>query len=126
MSNYEEDFKTPHEKKREEKGFCRKRAPYTAVLDLCTAEKRTESLLLIINEDIFSFTRPFRQQEIESLSRATRGFLATDYAILNHGQVTRTTPEPAPASSNYRTIRTEGRLSSQQIERASLPCTAGL
>ncbi|GFW75769.1 uncharacterized protein TNCV_4429521 [Trichonephila clavipes] len=34
---------------------------------------------------------------------ATRGLLATDHVILNHGQVTWTTPELAPPSPNYHT-----------------------
>ncbi|GFU83585.1 hypothetical protein TNCV_4069761 [Trichonephila clavipes] len=33
--------------------------------------------------------------------RATRGLLATDLVTLNYGQVTRTTPELPPPSSNY-------------------------
>ncbi|GFT67469.1 hypothetical protein TNCV_2360781 [Trichonephila clavipes] len=32
---------------------------------------------------------------------AARGLLATDHVTLNHGQVTWTTPELAPASPNY-------------------------
>ncbi|GFU59724.1 hypothetical protein TNCV_3186801 [Trichonephila clavipes] len=36
------------------------------------------------------------------IDKATRGLLATDHVILNHGQVTWTTPELAP-SSNYHT-----------------------
>ncbi|GFX04322.1 hypothetical protein TNCV_3974701 [Trichonephila clavipes] len=34
---------------------------------------------------------------------STRGLLATDHVILNHGQVTWTTPELAPPSPNYHT-----------------------
>ncbi|GFU55699.1 uncharacterized protein TNCV_1650031 [Trichonephila clavipes] len=34
-------------------------------------------------------------------AEATRGLLATDHVILNHGQVTWTTPELAPTSPNY-------------------------
>ncbi|GFX46208.1 hypothetical protein TNCV_2298571 [Trichonephila clavipes] len=56
----------------------------------------------------------------------TRGLLATDHVILNHGQVTWTTPELAPPSPNYHTTPTGGRFSSRQIYRASLPYTAGL
>ncbi|GFX50450.1 hypothetical protein TNCV_770221 [Trichonephila clavipes] len=48
-------------------------------------------------------------------SDATRGLLATDYVILNHGQVTWTTPELAPPSPNYHTTPTGGRFSSRQI-----------
>ncbi|GFX84905.1 DUF5641 domain-containing protein [Trichonephila clavipes] len=42
---------------------------------------------------------------------ATRGLLETELVILNHDQVTRTTPELA----NYHTTPTGGRLSSPQI-----------
>ncbi|GFW64893.1 uncharacterized protein TNCV_391591 [Trichonephila clavipes] len=38
---------------------------------------------------------------------ATRGLLATDHVILNHGQVTWTTPELAPPSPNYHTTPRE-------------------
>ncbi|GFW86703.1 retrotransposable element Tf2 protein type 1 [Trichonephila clavipes] len=48
-------------------------------------------------------------------STATRGLLATDHVILNHGQVTWTTPELAPPSPNYHTTPTGGRFSSRQI-----------
>ncbi|GFX77980.1 hypothetical protein TNCV_909971 [Trichonephila clavipes] len=46
---------------------------------------------------------------------ATRGLLATDHVILNHGQVTWTTPELAPPSPNYHTTPTGERFSSRQI-----------
>ncbi|GFV25161.1 hypothetical protein TNCV_178501 [Trichonephila clavipes] len=46
---------------------------------------------------------------------ATRGLLATDHVILNHGQVTWTTPELAPPSPNSHTTPTGGRFSSRQI-----------
>ncbi|GFV40575.1 hypothetical protein TNCV_1984171 [Trichonephila clavipes] len=46
---------------------------------------------------------------------ATGGLLATDHVILNHGQVTWTTPELAPPSPNYHTTPTGGRFSSRQI-----------
>ncbi|GFV36684.1 hypothetical protein TNCV_1033601 [Trichonephila clavipes] len=46
---------------------------------------------------------------------ATRGLSATDHLILNHGQVTWTTPELAPPYPNYHTTPTGGRLSSRQI-----------
>ncbi|GFX05445.1 hypothetical protein TNCV_1007671 [Trichonephila clavipes] len=46
---------------------------------------------------------------------ATLGLLATDHVILNHGQVTWTTPELAPPSPNYHTTPTGGRFSSRQI-----------
>ncbi|GFU56060.1 hypothetical protein TNCV_3405241 [Trichonephila clavipes] len=45
----------------------------------------------------------------------TRGLLATDHVILNHGQVTWTTPELAPPSPNYHTTPTGGSFSSRQI-----------
>ncbi|GFY30547.1 hypothetical protein TNCV_3523101 [Trichonephila clavipes] len=44
-----------------------------------------------------------------------RGLLTTDHVILNHGQVTWTTPELAPLSPNYHTTPTGGRFSSRQI-----------
>ncbi|GFT90261.1 hypothetical protein TNCV_701781 [Trichonephila clavipes] len=71
------------------------------------------------------------EDEIESnpdyvKENATRGLSATDHVILNHGQVTWTTPELAPPSPNYHTTPTGGRFSSRQIYRASLPYTAGL
>ncbi|GFW74613.1 hypothetical protein TNCV_961881 [Trichonephila clavipes] len=44
-----------------------------------------------------------------------RGLLATDHVILNHGQVTWTTPELAPPSPNDRTTPTGERFSSQQF-----------
>ncbi|GFW53921.1 hypothetical protein TNCV_1086381 [Trichonephila clavipes] len=50
-----------------------------------------------------------------STATATRGLLATDHVILNHGQVTWTTPELAPPSPNYHTTPTGGRFSSRQI-----------
>ncbi|GFV16904.1 hypothetical protein TNCV_4365041 [Trichonephila clavipes] len=40
---------------------------------------------------------------------ATRGLLATDHVILNHVQVTWTTPELTPSSPNYYTTPTGGR-----------------
>ncbi|GFU87931.1 hypothetical protein TNCV_1335011 [Trichonephila clavipes] len=46
---------------------------------------------------------------------ATRGLLMTDLVILNHGQVTRTTPEMAPPSPNFHTPLTEGRFSSRHF-----------
>ncbi|GFV28450.1 hypothetical protein TNCV_3984011 [Trichonephila clavipes] len=46
---------------------------------------------------------------------STRGLLATAHVILNHGQVTWTTPELAPSSPNYHTTPTGGRFSSRQI-----------
>ncbi|GFX17436.1 hypothetical protein TNCV_1494501 [Trichonephila clavipes] len=45
----------------------------------------------------------------------TRGLLVTDHVILNHGQVTWTTPELTPPSPNYHTTPTGGRFSSRQI-----------
>ncbi|GFT92632.1 hypothetical protein TNCV_1481171 [Trichonephila clavipes] len=50
-----------------------------------------------------------------SIVFAKRGLLATDHVILNHGQVTWTTPELAPPAPNYPTTPTGGRFSSRQI-----------
>ncbi|GFV24932.1 hypothetical protein TNCV_883981 [Trichonephila clavipes] len=44
---------------------------------------------------------------------STRGLLATDHVILNHGQVTWTTPELALPSPNYHTTPTGGRFRSR-------------
>ncbi|GBN57575.1 hypothetical protein AVEN_17322-1, partial [Araneus ventricosus] len=38
------------------------------------------------------------------------GYLGTDLVILNQGQMTRTTPELAPPSPNFRATPTGGRL----------------
>ncbi|GFS68760.1 hypothetical protein TNCV_408661 [Trichonephila clavipes] len=43
---------------------------------------------------------------------ASRGLLATNHIILNHGQVMWMTPELAPPSPNYHTTPTGGRFSS--------------
>ncbi|GFV19490.1 hypothetical protein TNCV_3664221 [Trichonephila clavipes] len=59
---------------------------------------------------------PLRSKcKLTSHCSATRGLWATDLVILNHGQVTRMTPELAPQSPNYHTTPTGGRLSSRQI-----------
>ncbi|GFX08068.1 hypothetical protein TNCV_1237471 [Trichonephila clavipes] len=69
--------------------------------------------------------QPFNEMtSFEDILPATRGLLATDYVILNHGQLTWTTPELAPRLLT--TTPTGGRFSSRQIKRASLPYTAGL
>ncbi|GFV62056.1 transposable element Tcb2 transposase [Trichonephila clavipes] len=61
------------------------------------------------------------QQLLDNVVQTTCGLLATDHVILNHGQVTWTTPELAPPLLT--TTSTGGRFSSQ---RASPPYTAGL
>ncbi|GFX23723.1 transposable element Tcb2 transposase [Trichonephila clavipes] len=43
---------------------------------------------------------------IFNVPESTRGLLATNHVILNHGQVTWTTPELAPPSPNYHTTPT--------------------
>ncbi|GFU77663.1 hypothetical protein TNCV_958741 [Trichonephila clavipes] len=53
--------------------------------------------------------------EMRNIRETTRGLLATDHVILNHGQVTWATPELAPPSPNYHTTPTGGRFSSRQI-----------
>ncbi|GFW75312.1 hypothetical protein TNCV_4189661 [Trichonephila clavipes] len=62
--------------------------------------------------------------DMNDLWKATRELLATDHVILNHGQVTWTTPELAPPSPNYHTNGRTFQLSTDL--RASLPDTAGL
>ncbi|GFU89614.1 hypothetical protein TNCV_4599271 [Trichonephila clavipes] len=64
--------------------------------------------------------------EMRNTMKTARGLSATDHVILYHAQVTRTTPELAPPSSNFHTTPTEGRSSSRQIYRASLPYTVDL
>ncbi|GFV38002.1 uncharacterized protein TNCV_3626221 [Trichonephila clavipes] len=49
-----------------------------------------------------------KQWDLNYNAHATRGFLATDLVILNHGQVTWTTPELVPPP-NYHTTSTGGR-----------------
>ncbi|GFU78020.1 hypothetical protein TNCV_4854981 [Trichonephila clavipes] len=51
---------------------------------------------------IMILSRQSRERN-EAPTEATRGLLATDHVILNHGQVTWTTPELAPPSPNYHT-----------------------
>ncbi|GFU89133.1 uncharacterized protein TNCV_2895811 [Trichonephila clavipes] len=47
-----------------------------------------------------------RAQTSSSLDHATRGLFATDVVVLNHGQVTRMTPELAAAPPKYHTAPT--------------------
>ncbi|GFW81686.1 uncharacterized protein TNCV_2883601 [Trichonephila clavipes] len=42
------------------------------------------------------FSLPFKSYKVLCKASTTRGLLATDHVILNHGQVTWTTPELAP------------------------------
>ncbi|GFW89760.1 hypothetical protein TNCV_4069591 [Trichonephila clavipes] len=53
-------------------------------------------------------------QQLQTIAKSTRGLLVTDHVILNHGQVTWTTPEQPP-SPNYHFTPTGGHFSSQQI-----------
>ncbi|GFT45811.1 hypothetical protein TNCV_1781481 [Trichonephila clavipes] len=71
---------------------------------------RNDSTTRNINTPQNYFTSPRRR-----IRRTTRGLLATYHVILNHGQVTWTTPELAPPSPNYPTTPTGGRFSSRQI-----------
>ncbi|GFW14757.1 retrovirus-related Pol polyprotein from transposon 412 [Trichonephila clavipes] len=75
---------------------------------------------LITNED-FKFATTTAEHFITQNPEleATRGLLGTDHVILNHCQVTWTTPELAPRSPNYRTTPTGGRFKSRQIQRVS-------
>ncbi|GFV01156.1 integrase catalytic domain-containing protein [Trichonephila clavipes] len=50
---------------------------------------------------------PGTDGKVRVVNLPTRGLLATDHVILNHGQVTWTTPELAPPSPNYHTTPTE-------------------
>ncbi|GFS81056.1 hypothetical protein TNCV_1223441 [Trichonephila clavipes] len=62
-----------------------------------------------------SFSYMFSHSKIKNEMKATRGLLATDHVILNHGQMTWTTPELAPPCPNYHTTPMGGRFSSRQI-----------
>ncbi|GFU52961.1 transposable element Tcb2 transposase [Trichonephila clavipes] len=55
------------------------------------------------------------QEMLHQLVLTARGLLAADHVILNHGQVTWTTPDLAPPSPNYHTTPMGGRFSSRQI-----------
>ncbi|GFS53954.1 DDE_3 domain-containing protein [Trichonephila clavipes] len=79
----------------------------STVIDILDEEQ--ESLIPEIDFQVAKAKR-YRKR-----NRATRGLLAKDLVILNHGQVTRTKPELAPPSPNYHTTPTGGRLSSPQI-----------
>ncbi|GFV12117.1 hypothetical protein TNCV_1796041 [Trichonephila clavipes] len=57
--------------------------------------------------------------------KAARGLLATDLVILNHGQVTRTTPETAHPSPNFHTTPTGGRLSLNRYHAQRPPFLGG-
>ncbi|GFV73505.1 hypothetical protein TNCV_1539471 [Trichonephila clavipes] len=61
--------------------------------------------------DPFYFRSVGRRKKALCYSRA----LVTDYVILNHDQVTWTTPELAPTSPNYPSTPTGGRFSFRQI-----------
>ncbi|GFV49697.1 hypothetical protein TNCV_4042711 [Trichonephila clavipes] len=69
----------------------------------------------IIDMELNYHARPIQKNVVTSHCSATRGLLATDHVILNHGQGTSTAPELAPPSPNYHTKPTGGRFSSRQI-----------
>ncbi|GFW47056.1 hypothetical protein TNCV_55101 [Trichonephila clavipes] len=52
-------------------------------------------LLKMMHVRPFGVSKPFRSHGVEVWRKAAREFLATDLVILNHGQMTRTTPELA-------------------------------
>ncbi|GBM01756.1 hypothetical protein AVEN_271992-1 [Araneus ventricosus] len=55
---------------------------------------------------------------------ATRGlFFWTDRVNLNHGHMTRTAPDPAPPSTNFRATSTGGNLASTKSAAARPTCT---
>ncbi|GFX38732.1 uncharacterized protein TNCV_1170621 [Trichonephila clavipes] len=89
---------------------------YETMLDIISAVQ----LALPKNSNRFTIfynkaTKRVSELILTSHCSATRGLLATDHVILNHGQVTWTTPELAPLSPNYHTTRTGKRFNSQQI-----------
>ncbi|GFX70931.1 hypothetical protein TNCV_1689141 [Trichonephila clavipes] len=91
---------------------------------LGVAETSRNIIARVIERDVSGSLHKFLEESrgfrlidwiLTSHSSATRGLLATDHVILNHGQVTWTTPELAPPSPNYHTTPTGGRFSSRQI-----------
>ncbi|GFX13736.1 uncharacterized protein TNCV_599461 [Trichonephila clavipes] len=56
---------------------------------------------------------------------AARGLLGTDLVILNHGQVTKTTPELAPFSPSFHTISMGGCLSHYRFNVHRPPLRGG-
>ncbi|GFV89514.1 hypothetical protein TNCV_4153291 [Trichonephila clavipes] len=64
---------------------------------------------------IRSFEYRFGSDALGKIRPCYSGAFGNDLVILNHGQVTRTTPELAPSSPNYHTTSTGGRFSSRQI-----------
>ncbi|GFW65815.1 hypothetical protein TNCV_586411 [Trichonephila clavipes] len=54
---------------------------------------------------------------LKSHCKVARGLLATVFVILNHDQVTNTTPELAPPSPDFHSAPTRGRLSHQSLVR---------
>ncbi|GFT13703.1 hypothetical protein TNCV_3831711 [Trichonephila clavipes] len=73
------------------------------------------SIAACVSRNLMTISRRWNPNKISIHYNATRGLLATDHVILNHGQVTWTTPELAPPSPNYHTTPTGGRFSSRQI-----------
>ncbi|GFU67135.1 hypothetical protein TNCV_3675491 [Trichonephila clavipes] len=53
------------------------------------------------------------QQLLDNVVQTTRGLLVTYHVILNHGQVTWTTPELAPPSLNYHTTPKGGSIKTE-------------
>ncbi|GFV09460.1 nucleic-acid-binding protein from transposon X-element [Trichonephila clavipes] len=93
---------------------CRKLQELTTLIDLYSANiENTNTLLKGLmqsglkdpNNLIIVEEKSYMELTNERLQQAvtTRGLLTTDHVILNHGQVTWTTPELAPPSPNYHT-----------------------
>ncbi|GFV06707.1 hypothetical protein TNCV_1611201 [Trichonephila clavipes] len=59
------------------------------------------------NRNMGLFSSAYNLQDLSSVDgkKTAQGLLATDHVILNHGQVTWTTPGLAPPSPNYLFIR---------------------
>ncbi|GFW69529.1 hypothetical protein TNCV_488751 [Trichonephila clavipes] len=83
------------------------------VNDLARQLERIRQEIPQVTIRMFYHSMPRRVAAIQA--RARRGLLATDYVILNHGQVTWTAPELAPPSPNYHTTPTGGRFNFRQI-----------
>ncbi|GFV66617.1 potassium voltage-gated channel subfamily H member 3 [Trichonephila clavipes] len=73
-------------------------SPFWCLLDIVPIknEKHENVLFLVSTKDITKSKTDEMEMEDDGEDNATRGLLATDHVILNHGQVTWTTPELAP------------------------------
>ncbi|GFV49845.1 uncharacterized protein TNCV_1391271 [Trichonephila clavipes] len=88
------------------------------------------TVILTLGQETTPITTTSRPREASSpdkfnvqrpLQHATRGLLVTDHVILNHGQVTWTTPELVAPSPNYHTTPREDFLSLDRFNEHRCP-----